>query len=188
MNCQKAQSLISAYLDGELTGQEMLAIRHHLCGCTECSGEYESLLAIKRTFGKLLPKRPVDDLAVRICSKLAVVHVPFHVRVSAGVRNYFRSFPAGVRVGAAGIAVIAMLLMIRGGEVTVPSHLGGIPISASILQTSAQDKPLHVVTVAEDYPTAIPAAYDMQPTRWQPSAGGQLIHLPRTGSLMPAEY
>lgn len=188
MNCQKAQSLISAYLDGELTGQEMLAMRHHLCGCAECSGEYESLLMIKRTFGKLLPKRPIDDLATRICSKLAEVHVPFHVRMSAGVRNYFRSFPAGVRVGAAGIAVIAMLLMIRGGDVTVPSHLAGIPISASILQTFAQDKPLHMVAVAEDYPTAIPDAYNMQRTRWQPSVGGQLTHLPRTGSLILAQY
>ena len=51
MNCHKVQSLASAYIDGELAGVEMLTVRRHLNECTDCSGEYESLLKMKRMFG-----------------------------------------------------------------------------------------------------------------------------------------
>lgn len=188
MNCQKVQSLISAYLDGELAGQEMLAIRHHLTDCTECAEEYESLLAIKRTFGKMRPMRPVDDLAARICSKLVEVHVPFHVRMTAAVRNYLQSFPAGIRVGAAGIAVIAGLLMIRGGDVP-GSRLVGIPISSATLQTFAQSSPLHMNTAVEASSTSMTAAYDGEPAPWQPaSTDNRFTYVSRTGSLILTEY
>lgn len=187
MNCQKVQSLISAYLDGELTGQDMLAIRYHLSGCAECSDEYESLLSIKRAFGKLHPKRPADDLAARICSRLAEVHVPFHVRMTAAVRNYFRSFPAGMRVSAGGIAVIAGLLMIRGGNVTVPSHLAAIPISSTTLQTFAEDRPLGMTPA----PVAVShaAAYSGDTTRWHSADNGRLVvPVSKSGSMILAEY
>ncbi len=188
MNCQKARNLISAYLDGELGGQEMLAIRHHLNGCAECSGEYESLLAVKRMFGKLSPKRPVDDLAVRICSRLDEVHVPFYVRLASAARNQFRAFPAGMRVGAAGIAVIAMLLMVRGGDVSVP-RLASIPISSATLQAFADNRPMQYGAFAEGAPVAVSSMYQKDSTGWQPAASaGQLTHGSSTGGLILAEY
>lgn len=188
MNCQKVQSLISAYLDGELGGQEMLAIRHHLTGCTVCADEYESLLAIKRSFGKLRPARPVDDLAARICSSLVEVHIPLHVRMLSALRRLVPSFPAGVRVGAAGIAVIAGLLMIRGGDVPGP-RLAGIPISSTTLQAFAQDEPLHLSTVAETPARSMAAVYDGEPARWQPaSTDERLTYVSKTGSLILTGY
>ncbi len=187
MNCQKVQSLISAYLDGELNGQDMLAIRYHLSDCPECSGEYESLLAIKRTFGKLLPRRPADDLASRICSRLVDVRVPFHVRVSAAVRSYFRAFPSTVRVSAAGIAVIAGLLMIRGGDVAVPSRLAGIPISSATLKTFAEDRPLYVE--AAPLEVGARAASERDRSGWRPFAeDGRFPQVSKTGSLILTAY
>ncbi|NLI01010.1 MAG: hypothetical protein GX446_16130 [Chthonomonadales bacterium] len=47
MNCRKVCSLLSAYIDGELTGAESLRIRHHLAECSRCEREHESLLETK---------------------------------------------------------------------------------------------------------------------------------------------
>lgn len=47
MNCNHLQSLISAYLDGELSGREMQAMRAHLHQCPDCCGELEIARAVK---------------------------------------------------------------------------------------------------------------------------------------------
>jgi hypothetical protein len=47
MLCSRAQNLLSAYCDYELTGAEMLAIREHLEGCPSCAREYASLRQVK---------------------------------------------------------------------------------------------------------------------------------------------
>ena len=36
MNCRCAQNLLSAYVDGELAGVEMLRLREHLGVCPAC--------------------------------------------------------------------------------------------------------------------------------------------------------
>lgn len=53
MNCRRIQSMLSAYLDGELTGEEMIAVRHHVAGCEFCSDEYHSLQVVKRLLGSM---------------------------------------------------------------------------------------------------------------------------------------
>jgi len=189
MNCQKVQSLISAYLDGELGGQEMLAIRHHLVGCRDCSDEYESLLAIKRTFGRMSPKRPADDLALRIISRLDGVHVPFHVRMKAAVRNYFAAFPRGIRVGAAGIAVIAGLLMVRGGDVSVSPRIVGTPISLSTFERFAESGPELLTARAEASSEDMTIAYTVDSAPWRSASSARhLDYVSRTGGMILAEY
>ncbi|MGE5599852.1 MAG: anti-sigma factor family protein [Bacteroidota bacterium] len=53
MNCQKASSLLSAYLDRELTVEERREIRLHLMHCDECHMELEELEEIKDALGYL---------------------------------------------------------------------------------------------------------------------------------------
>jgi anti-sigma factor RsiW len=53
VNCRKIQSILSAYLDGELTGEEMIAIREHLSICQTCSDEHVSLQVVKKLLGSL---------------------------------------------------------------------------------------------------------------------------------------
>lgn len=53
MNCRRIQSALSAYIDGELTGEEMLLIRRHLSDCEFCSDEYNSLQVVKKLLGSL---------------------------------------------------------------------------------------------------------------------------------------
>jgi hypothetical protein len=63
MLCSRAQNLISAYCDREITGAEMLQVRSHLDRCAECRKEYEATLQVKRLFGGLgaaAPPRAFD--------------------------------------------------------------------------------------------------------------------------------
>ena len=58
MNCRKTRSLLSAYIDAELAGFEMLQIRDHMSYCSECCSEHESLVTMKRILGSLPDKDP----------------------------------------------------------------------------------------------------------------------------------
>ncbi|MCL6590853.1 MAG: zf-HC2 domain-containing protein [Firmicutes bacterium] len=47
MNCNSVQNLISAYIDCELEPRQKRELRLHLFACSECSNEYQELLALK---------------------------------------------------------------------------------------------------------------------------------------------
>lgn len=49
MNCNHIQTLISAYLDGEMSGREMQMVRSHLHRCPSCSAELEFARQMKET-------------------------------------------------------------------------------------------------------------------------------------------
>lgn len=188
MNCQKVQSLMSAYVDGEVAGHEMLAIRHHLGDCPECAAEHEALLSMKRAFGRMSPPRPAEDLAARICGRLVEVHVPVHMRMTAAVRDYFHAFPAGVRFSMAAVAVIAGLLMIRGGDAGEVPGFGGVPISSATFQTFAEERPFFVGT-ATPAPASTPAsAYEESSDRWNIARDTSFPYESRTGGLVLSGY
>lgn len=48
MNCKSVQTYLSAYLDGELCGQESLQVRDHLMKCGECQAEEQQLRTLKQ--------------------------------------------------------------------------------------------------------------------------------------------
>lgn len=58
MNCRRVSNLLSAYLDAELAGAEMLDIRDHLSRCPFCAREYEGLRQTKRLLGALALRMP----------------------------------------------------------------------------------------------------------------------------------
>ncbi|HET6456534.1 MAG TPA: zf-HC2 domain-containing protein [Armatimonadota bacterium] len=130
MNCHKVQSLMSAYVDSEIPGVEMLAVRQHLNQCSECNREFEALLRIKRAFGTLQPRRPVADLPIRIFQRLdQVSHTP-HGQFLASLGRRFNFFPAKMRFAAVGMAVLTALLMVRSSQIT-PSYTA-IPMSPAV--------------------------------------------------------
>ena len=43
LKCGRAKEMFSPYLDGAVTGAEMLALQQHLSDCVECDGEYQTL-------------------------------------------------------------------------------------------------------------------------------------------------
>jgi anti-sigma factor RsiW len=62
LNCRKVNSLLSAYIDAELTGEEMHAVSVHLNSCPTCRLEQESLQETKRLVASLALKAPREEL------------------------------------------------------------------------------------------------------------------------------
>lgn len=58
MVCGRVRNLLSAYLDLELTGAEMLAVREHLGKCSPCRTERDDLAQIRQLLGGLSAAEP----------------------------------------------------------------------------------------------------------------------------------
>lgn len=62
MNCHRVQSLLSAYLDQELNGDERRELRTHLFQCPVCDREYRALADLKQLMGSLSAPVPPESL------------------------------------------------------------------------------------------------------------------------------
>jgi hypothetical protein len=61
LRCPQAKQLFSPYLDGVVTGTEMLALQDHFADCVACSFEYQSLRETQRLLmSAARPKAPAD--------------------------------------------------------------------------------------------------------------------------------
>ncbi|MHB0997958.1 MAG: anti-sigma factor family protein [Armatimonadota bacterium] len=112
MNCHKIQNLLSAYVDCELSGLEMLAVRQHLSQCDECNTEFEQTLIVKRSLGAASPAMPSAELASRICRSIELEiesgqqkRVPFWKNITIIPHNKLRYAALG-----AGVFSILMLM------------------------------------------------------------------------------
>jgi anti-sigma factor RsiW len=80
MNCNSVQHRLSAFVDGELAGREMLAVREHVRCCTSCSREVDDLVAVKRALASG-PIAPIaGDLEARLLSAIGKVEHARRVR------------------------------------------------------------------------------------------------------------
>ncbi|HVT13961.1 MAG TPA: zf-HC2 domain-containing protein [Fimbriimonadaceae bacterium] len=70
MNCKNVQSQLSAYLDEELAGREMIEIREHLRDCRECEEELRCVQGVKRLLGGSAVPEPSQDFEDRLVSRV----------------------------------------------------------------------------------------------------------------------
>lgn len=70
MNCNTVQARLSAYVDAELTGQEMLDIRRHLDACPCCREEERAERVLKAMLGDAPAVDPPAGLEQRLLSAL----------------------------------------------------------------------------------------------------------------------
>jgi hypothetical protein len=120
VNCQRIQSSLSAYMDGELTGEEMLLIRRHLSTCEYCSDEFSSLQIVKRLLGSLEPVNADKDWSSTLTVNAFVgnrpwweksISSPMFVLRFTGSFNTDPMSPRGVRmVRALALSTIFVLL------------------------------------------------------------------------------
>ncbi len=66
MTCNNVQANLSAYVDEELSGAEMLEIRSHLSDCTLCSEEARAVEAIKKLVNCAPVPEPSADFEDRL--------------------------------------------------------------------------------------------------------------------------
>lgn len=71
MNCQKASSLLSAYLDRELSAEERRLLRLHLMSCSGCADELQELEQLKYTLGRLCLSGPPAALLPWLRAQIA---------------------------------------------------------------------------------------------------------------------
>lgn len=114
MNCKGVQASLSAYLDRELSGEEMIDVRAHLVRCPECQDEEQSLRSLKRLLCGLEAPDPAPDFQARL---LARVHKGSRGSVRERLRPSVSLF-AGV---AAGAMAITLALLTINGRAPVPS-------------------------------------------------------------------
>jgi len=106
---------MSAFVDGELTGTEMLAIRRHIGECPDCREEYESLRMTKHAVAMLRTVAPREDFAASILRNLDVVSIPPYQRFINVICKYAARKLSPV---AAALAVSGLVLAIlaAGGQ------------------------------------------------------------------------
>lgn len=101
---------MSAYVDGELTGVEMLEIRRHLSDCPECAEEHESIRVTKQAVSRLRSAAPRRDLAASILLSLDEVQVTSYQRAVNATMRFLhgRLSPVAAALAASGLALVLL--------------------------------------------------------------------------------
>lgn len=147
MNCSQAKSLFSPFLDGAVTGKEMLAISQHLGTCSSCEAEYRSLRQTQQLLRGLGRKRAPADLPLKV--RLAVSHEVAQARqgyfdgIRMRLRNAVNAFMVPATAGLASAVVTFGVLMgffalpLRANNPDVPLMLYTAPqLQQSSFETS----------------------------------------------------
>ena len=108
MNCQHVRALLSAYLDSELTGYEMLNIRDHLTHCNSCDEERNSIECVRSMVRSLPQREPRSEWLVALQQEAFYASLPLGTRLLAK----FVQDPVALSLHRRRIASAAMLSVI----------------------------------------------------------------------------
>ena len=110
MNCRRVISLMSAYVDGELTGVEMLEIRGHVSECEECEQEHEATRLTKQAVSRLRTVAPREDFVHSILAQLDEVEIPQYQRLANAVVGFMHEklSPVAAALAASGVALVIL--------------------------------------------------------------------------------
>jgi hypothetical protein len=103
LQCPEARRLFSPYLDGAITGTEMLALQDHLSGCPSCHRQYQSLRRTQLLLASVQrPKAPADlglKLRLAISREAAVTRRGRFEGVRVRLENAFQAFMVPATAG-----------------------------------------------------------------------------------------
>ena len=144
MNCEQINAQLSDYLDGAVSGQQMLEIASHIDGhegvggCGVCAQELKSWRVTQDALTAVGPVKAPADLALRL--RLAISHEKAR-RESRLMDRLSLAWDNGVRPAllqvASGLAASVVLL---GSTLTLMNMVGASPA------VQADDEPLGAVT------------------------------------------
>lgn len=127
MNCRKTSNLLSAYIDGELAGVELLQIRQHLRVCGTCSDEHDTLLSTKRLLSTLSTGNPRPDFEEDL---IRAVHTAGSRSPRIDLRTWWtmlaEPYRDRLRTGVAAVAVFAALAMWATVPLRMPAEKAGL--------------------------------------------------------------
>jgi len=149
MKCIEAKSMFSPYLDGAVTGTEMLALTQHLDACAKCQGEYVSLRQTQQILTKVGRRKAPDDLSLKlrlaISREVAQSRRPYFHDLRIRVENAIQGFMVPATAGLVTAVVIFGFLM---GFLALP------------LQADNSDVPLMLNTAPQLQQSAFGTALD----------------------------
>ena len=110
MTCSEANSMFSPYLDGAVTGTEMLALTRHLDSCAQCQREYISLRQTQQLLTNVGRRKAPEDLALKlrlaISREVAQSRRPYFHDLRIRVENAIQGFVVPATAGLATAVVI----------------------------------------------------------------------------------
>lgn len=95
---------LSAYLDGDLAGDELARAEAHLAGCDACRAELEGLRRLVRRAGSLDDRPPEKDLWAGIASRIGTADTSDVIPLAPRRRRFSFSMP---QLAAAALALMA---------------------------------------------------------------------------------
>jgi Putative zinc-finger len=115
MRCREAKLLFSPYLDGAVTGTQMLALERHLARCAGCCQIYESLCRTQRLLSTVKrPKVPADlglKLRLAISREVAQARRPPMQGMMVRLENALNAFMVPATAGFLSALVIFGIVM-----------------------------------------------------------------------------
>jgi len=102
LRCPQARRLLSPYLDGMVTGTEMVALQQHLSDCVACQGEYRALRRTQQLLAGVKRPQVPEDLGLRlrvaISRQAAQARAPFQ-GLLVRLENSFQAFMVPATAG-----------------------------------------------------------------------------------------
>jgi hypothetical protein len=66
LRCPQAKQMFSPYLDGAVTGAQMLALQSHLSDCEDCNAQYQSLRRSQQLLMNVARPKAPSDLGLKL--------------------------------------------------------------------------------------------------------------------------
>jgi hypothetical protein len=157
LNCDKAQSSFSAYLDGAVSGRQMQNIARHLETCERCAREFAALRTMQQSLAALGPAKAPADLGMKL--RLAVSHEMaarksrWLDRFSVQWENSVRPLLVQASAGFAGSVVLLGGVVLLLGIVAAPE-----PVMANDEPLGAMTAPHYLYSAVN--PRAIITSHD----------------------------
>jgi Putative zinc-finger len=116
LQCPAAKRLMSPYLDGAVTGTEMLALQKHLSHCDSCNREYLSLRRTQQILSAMpRPKMPADlglNLRLAISREAAQKRRPAFEGLRVRLENAMEAFMVPATAGFFSAVIIFGIAMV----------------------------------------------------------------------------
>jgi len=121
MKCSQANSLLSPYLDGMLTGAQMLALGAHLDSCAYCAQEFQALRRTQQWLTSVRHRKAPEDLDLKlrlaVSREMAQSRQPYLAGWRVRMDNLLKAFMVPATAGLLSAVVMFGVLM---GYLAVP--------------------------------------------------------------------
>lgn len=133
MTCVQAKSMLSAYLDGAITGKQMFSLGRHLENCGGCERKYESLRRTQQLLAKVGRAKVPEDLSLKlrlaISREVARARQPYFGNLALRLENALRGFMVPATAGL--VATIAIFALLMGFITPVQADTSDVPLLLS---------------------------------------------------------